>query len=297
MKKLFEQKSIVLSVEIFPPKASGNTNNTLDAAKKIWELSPDYISITRGAGGSTVGMDSVDIADKMKNEFGIRTLAHLTCINSDKGNIDKLLDRLQGIGVGDILALRGDLTPDTQDLKRDFHYATDLIEYIKNRGGFRVCAACYPEGHSESNSFAEDLQVMKLKAELGITHFITQLFYDNNDFFALLEHMQKMGIPTPIQAGIMPLTNINILNRIVRLSGAKIPPVLAKLISRYQDDAPSLYSAGIDYSINQIIELIDAGVRGVHLYAMNNAELASAIAKETYPKARAKSSKIQIIKR
>ncbi|MGI6213058.1 MAG: methylenetetrahydrofolate reductase [Christensenellales bacterium] len=286
MRELFKGKKIVLSVEIFPPKIDSNVENTLDSARRIWELGPDYISITRGAGGSSAGMDSVAIADKMKNEYGINTLAHLTCINSDKNNIDILLDRLERAGIKSILALRGDLTPDTQDKKRDFHYATDLIEYIGRRGGFDVCAACYPEGHSESHSFEQDLRVMKAKAEAGITHFITQLFYDNNDFFALLEQMYKLGITTPVQAGIMPLTNTNILNRIVRLSGAKIPNKLAKMISRYQDDADSLFAAGIEYAIEQIDGLLASGARGIHLYAMNNVKLAGAIASNIYPKAR-----------
>lgn len=284
MKKLFKEKNIILSVEIFPPKAEANVNNTLESAKAIWALNPDYISITRGAGGSTLGMDSVAIADKMTNEYGIVTLAHLTCINTDKKNIDILLDRLENAGVKSILALRGDLTPQTENLKRDFRYATDLIEHIKERNSFDICAACYPEGHTESVGFEEDLFVMKAKSELGITHFITQLFFDNNVFYDMLEKMHKHNITTPVQAGIMPLTNVNVLNKIVRLSGAKIPKALADIIMQYQDKPESLFAAGVDYACSQIDELISVGTRGIHLYAMNNVRLATLIANNIYPK-------------
>ncbi len=287
MKKLFEQKKIVLSVEIFPPKADANVAVTLESAKDIWALGPDYISITRGAGGSTIGMDSVAIADKMTNEYGIVTLAHLTCINTDKGNINILLDRLEDAGVKNILALRGDLTPDTQGQARDFYYATDLIKHIKKRNGFNICAACYPEGHTESSSFEQDLHVMKMKADLGVTHFITQLFFDNNVFYNMLEQMDKHNISTPVQAGIMPLANINVLNKIVRLSGAKIPKELSNIIMRYQNSPESFFAAGVDYAISQMEELLSSGARGLHLYAMNNVRLATLVANSIYPKAKA----------
>ncbi len=284
MKKLFKEKKIVLSVEIFPPKAEANVANTLESAQAIWALNPDYISITRGAGGSTLGMDSVAIADKMTNKYGIVTLAHLTCINTDKKNIDILLDRLESAGVKSILALRGDLTPQTENLKRDFHYATDLIKHIKERAHFDICAACYPEGHTESSGFEEDLFVMKAKSELGVTHLITQLFFDNNVFYNMLEQMYKHNITTPVQAGIMPLTNVNILNKIVRLSGAKIPKTLADIIMQYQDKPESLFAAGVDYACLQMDELISAGARGIHLYAMNNVRLATLVANNIYAK-------------
>ena len=282
MRDLFNQKKVVTSFEVFPPKADDNIQIVFNSVKRIWDLSPDYISITRGAGGSEVGMDSVDIAAKLTHDYDVNTVAHLTCINTDRKNIDDTLNRLEDSGIKNILALRGDIIGDGSK-ERDFDYATDLIEYINERGGFNVCAACYPEGHSESDSIDKDIRVMQIKAGLGVTHFISQLFFDNNDFYNMLELMDKNNIEVPVQAGIMPLISIKLLNRIVRLSGAKIPSRLSKLISRYQDNPECLFNAGINYAIEQMNDLIASGVKGIHIYAMNNPYLAEKIASNIFP--------------
>lgn len=282
MKDLFEKKKIVVSVEVFPPKTSNNIDVVYNSVKRIWDLGPDYISVTRGAGGTQGGMDSVDIASKLTNDFNIRTVAHLTCVNTNKKTIDIVLDSLKERGINDILALRGDYIEGIKR-ERDFNYSTDLIEYINDRGGFEVCAACYPEGHNESDSLERDIRVMQIKAGLGVTHFMSQLFYDNNDFYNMLELMDKYNIKAPVQAGIMPLISIKLLNKIIKLSGAKIPSRLSKLISRYQESPDCLFNAGINYAIEQMNDLIASGVRGIHLYAMNNPYLAEKIANNIFP--------------
>lgn len=270
----FSLKKALFSLEVFPPKDSVGLNDIYASMGRFKALQPDYVSVTYGAGGSLFG-NTVEIASDIQNKFGIDSVAHLVCVNSGYKEVDAVLDALEEKGVKNILALRGDRREGYA--VSDFRYATDLIQYINKRGGFKVAAACYPEGHIESENMENDLDVMKMKDDLGVSHFISQLFFDNADFYRMLDAMEKRNIKAPVEAGIMPVTSAKQILRMISLSGAKLPPKLSKIIARFEYNKEALVSACINYAVDQITDLLTNGVRGIHLYAMNNPAVAEKI--------------------
>lgn len=263
---MINEGKFLFSIEMFPPKESSGLDSIIGAIPLFASLKPDYISVTYGAGGGNKN-NSEYIAAKVK-EYGINSVAHLTCCGATKESIGSQLVDLKAHGVTDILALRGDLKEGKIQLT-DFKHATDLIEYINGVGGFTMSAACYPEGHSESADYAQDIEVLKMKADLGIKRFVSQLFYDNADFYLMRDAMDKAGIKATVQAGIMPMTNVKQILRIVQLSGAKIPAKLAKIVARFENNPAAFRQAGLNYGLEQITDLIANGVDGVHIYSMN----------------------------
>ena len=191
-------------------------------------------------------------------------------------SIDEILQELESCviaGVKSILALRGDLTADKK--VTDLIHATDLMEQINAFGEFDLYGACYPEGHVESKNFDQDIDVLKMKHELGVTEFLSQLFLDNNDFLNMRDKATEKGITATFSAGIMPITSAKQIVRMVKLSGAKIPNKAAKMIAKYENDEGALYKAGLDYAVKQIRNLAKEGVDSVHLYTMNNINTAA----------------------
>ncbi len=274
--KLFEQKSPVLSFEVFPPKKESPVETIYQTLDELHDLSPDFISVTYSAGGSGGNHLTCDIASAIKNKYGILPIAHLTCVSADKKQICTELDRLKENGVENILALRGDITPNISR-KYDFAHADDLTAFIKARGGFSVSGACYPEGHCESESLIEDILHLKKKVDAGAEHLISQLFFDNNLFYSFLERARIAGISVPIEAGIMPVVNKKQIERMVSLCGASLPQKFVKMINRYEHNPEALRDAGIAYAVDQIVDLIANGVDGIHLYTMNNPYIARKI--------------------
>lgn len=266
MKKTF-------SVEIFPPKINDGEAVYLPLAG-LAMLKPDFISVTYSANGSKIGLTN-EVCDFIKNGYKIESVAHLTCAGSTKAQINAQLSGLKDSNIKSILALRGDINEDKQVI--DYRYATDLIKDIASFGNFNIFAACYPEGHTESPSLTNDLAIMKLKYDLGVSHFLSQLFFDNVDFLSMYSAAKAMGIHAEISAGIMPITNAKQIVRMVQMSGAKIPMNVAKMISTYENDPESLRKAGLDYAINQIRNLLIEGVTGIHLYTMNSVATANTI--------------------
>lgn len=269
---IFEQKR-VLSFEVFPPKPTTPIDEIYSTLDSLKYLRPDFISVTYGAGGSAVGASTSEICEKIQNQHGICSIAHLPCINETKDSVLEKLEDFKARGIENILALRGDRNPNLAP-KDDFKHATDLISFIREHGDFDICAACYPEGHPESASRADDVRHLKEKVDAGASHLITQLFFDNDDFYTFREMTDLLNINVPIEAGIMPITNKKSIERMVSLCGASIPRRLAKLLSRYADDPNSLKAAGLEYAIEQIIQLYSNGVQGIHIYTMNNADVA-----------------------
>ncbi len=269
---IFEQKR-VLSFEVFPPKPTTPIDEIYSTLDSLKYLRPDFISVTYGAGGSAVGASTSEICEKIQNQHGICSIAHLPCINETKDSVLEKLEDFKVRGIENILALRGDRNPNLAP-KDDFKHATDLISFIREHGDFDICAACYPEGHPESASRANDVRHLKEKVDAGASHLITQLFFDNDDFYTFREMTDLLNINVPIEAGIMPITNKKSIERMVSLCGASIPRRLAKLLSRYADDPNSLKAAGLEYAIEQIIQLYSNGVQGIHIYTMNNADVA-----------------------
>ncbi len=274
--RLFEKEKIVFSFEIFPPKYETPIKIVYDTLEALGDLSPDYISVTYGAGGNTRDNRTCEVASIIKNKHKIEPLAHLTCIGSTKEDIKEILDDLKKNGGQNILALRGDKR-DGEARVGDFRYASDLIEYIKSIGDFNVVAACYPEKHLDCNSIDEDVDNLKNKVDRGVGHLVSQLFFDNNNFYNFREKLIKNDINIPITAGIMPLTQKNQITKMANMCGAKIPGKYLKMIDKYENDKVALRDAGIFYATEQIIDLIANGVRGIHLYTMNNPVVARKI--------------------
>lgn len=269
IQNLFKEKKVVFSFEIFPPKITSPINVIYDTLEALSDLKPGYISVTFGAGGSTSDNRTCELSSMVKNKYGIESLAHLTCINSTRENIDGILNILKEKGIENILALRGDV-PQGCAAPGVFKNASQLVEYIMEKGGFGLSAACYPEGHIECKDLNQDMNALKIKVEAGADHLISQLFFDNNYFYNFLDKAQEKGINVPVQAGIMPVINKKQIERVVSLCGATLPPKFLRIMNRYEYDKDALRDAGVAYALDQIVDLISSGVRGIHLYTMNN---------------------------
>lgn len=274
--KLFDKKKPVYSFEIFPPKKQSSIETVYDTLEALGDLSPDYISVTYGAGGSVRENKTAELAEMIKNKLKIEPLAHLTCVNSTKPEIDAILENLQALNVQNILALRGDIAANGV-VPGEFRYAAELIQYIKQRGDFNIAAACYPEKHLEASSLEEDIQHLKEKTDLGVGHLVTQLFFDNNNFYTFMDKLRQKGINTPVTAGIMPITSAAQIEKMVNMCGATIPESCRKMIERYGNDPIAMRDAGIIYATNQIMDLVANGVEGIHIYTMNNPYVARKI--------------------
>lgn len=274
--EIFAKKDLVFSFEIFPPKTTSSVDTIYKTLEELKDLKPDFISVTYGAGGSLVNNRTTELSSLVKEKYGVEAVAHLTCINSTKEEIDYILNDLKAHGIENILALRGDI-PEGGVLKGDFKYAYELISHIKKRGDFNIAAACYPEGHVKGKNLKEDLIHLKLKEESGATHFISQLFFDNNYFYNFLEEKDKLNIKSSIEAGIMPVTNKAQIERLTSLCGVNLPEKFIKIVNKYEYDIVALRDAGIAYAVEQIVDLVSSGVDGIHLYTMNNPYVARKI--------------------
>ncbi len=275
--ELFGKGRTVFSFEVFPPKNTTPIESIYNTLDELKALSPDFISVTYGARGTSADTMTCDIASYIKNTLGITSAAHLTCVYSDKKLILERLEQLKERGVENILALRGDINPEIPRL-HDFEYASDLTRFIKENGDFHVSGACYPECHIEAESLEKDIDNLKIKIEAGAEHLMSQLFFDNSVFLNFIEKARNAGITVPIEAGIMPVTNVKQIQRMVSMCGASLPPKFTKTMQRFENNPEALRDAGIAYANDQIVELISNEVDGIHLYTMNNPYVAGKIA-------------------
>lgn len=267
------------SFEIFPPKQSTSFDKIKNVTDELVSLSPDFISVTYGAGGSVKDNRTVEVCKLIVQSGKSKPVAHLTCIGSTKEQIDEILQNLQNIGVADILALRGDRNPNVSH-EGDFKYASDLISYIRKKKGdaFNIMAACYPSGHNESRNQKEDIINLKKKVDAGASTLVTQMFFDNEEFFRFRDLAEVAGIEVPIEAGIMPITNTRQIEKVISLSGASMPARLTRLIAKYGSTDNAMFAAGTSFAVEQIAELLANDIFGIHLYTMNN----PIVAKEIY---------------
>lgn len=275
--ELFGKGKTVFSFEVFPPKNTTPIESIYNTLDELKALSPDFISVTYGARGTSADTATCDIASYIKNNLGITSAAHLTCVYSDKKLILERLGQLRERGVENILALRGDINPDIPRL-HDFEYASDLTRFIKENGDFHVSGACYPECHFEAENLEKDIDNLKIKIDAGAEHLMSQLFFDNSAFLNFIEKARSAGISVPIEAGIMPVTNVKQIQRMVSMCGASLPSKFTKTMQRFENNPEALRDAGIAYANDQIVELISNGVDGIHLYTMNNPYVAGKIA-------------------
>lgn len=272
---------VQISMEIFPPKKDSEFSSAFRVAEELAEISPDFISVTYGAGGSR-SKSTVEIASYIQNELHIPAMAHLTCVGSTKEDIGRLCGEFKAHNISNVLALRGDRPKDMSDEQydgREFTYASNLVDFLKEHTDFEIWGACYPEKHFESFSKEADLMHMKEKQDKGVTQFITQLFFDNDFFYEFRDKAARKGITAPIHAGIMPITSAGQIGRSISLSGSSVPKVLSDLIAVHGDDPEDMYKAGIDYAIRQCNNLLQNGVDGIHIYTMNKPDVAKQIVK------------------
>ena len=274
-------KSCAISFEVFPPKKEGEFEAAFEILRSLANLHPDFISVTYGAGGSQ-SKKTIELAGYIQNTLHIDALAHMTCVGSRRGDIQAIVEGLKNANVTNVLALRGDRPKDMSDEQfesREFAYASDLITYLHKETDLKIAAACYPEKHYECFSMESDLNNLKGKQDAGAGMLITQMFFDNDTFYAFREKAAGKGITLPIHTGIMPITSAKQLGTSVSLSGCSIPKALADLIATYGDSTEDMRKAGIDYAIRQIMDLQKNGVDGIHIYTMNKPEIASEIIK------------------
>lgn len=277
-KDMFERDSS-LSFEVFPPKKDDEFENCYKVLDSLAEINPDFISVTYGAGGSR-SKKTVDIASYIQNQLKIDAMAHMTCVGSSEEDILAVTKDLETVGVNHVLALRGDKPRDMSDEQfeqRIFPHATDLIQFINKNTNLIVSASCYPEKHPEAISMDSDIAFMKMKQDMGAEMFISQLFFDNADFYRFIERARRAEITVPIVAGIMPITSAKQIGSTVTLAGSSVPKKLADICARYGESPEDMRKAGIAYAIDQINDLKHCGMGHIHIYCMNKPKMTKEI--------------------
>ena len=267
--EIYNNKDRVLSFEIFPPKAAEELENIDETLEILCDLKPDYISVTFGAGGSSNNNKTIAICRKIREKYHTEAVAHLTCLCYDEKEIDEFCRELQDNGIENILALRGDANPNAP-AKGVFAHASDLITYIRPKTDFCIAGACYPENHPDSPDRIAEMAALRKKVEAGAEVLLSQLFFDNEDFFRFVEDARIAGIDVPITPGIMPCLSAKTINRMVTTCGARLPERFKRILDKYGEKKEALFDAGLYYAISQIIDLIATGSDGGHIYTMNN---------------------------
>ena len=278
--KLFEGEKLSLSFEVFPPKTDTSFESVKNATEEIARLRPAFMSVTYGAGGGT-SRYTLQIAQNIKEHYGVPTLAHLTCVSSTKETVQHKIEELKAAGIENVMALRGDLTPELMESDRSlwaYRHAVDLVHELKESGAdFCIGGASYPEIHPESTNQKEDIKYLKEKVDAGCDFLTTQMFFDNNLLYNFLYKIREAGITVPIIPGIMPITNGNQIERAIKLSGSFMPQRFKALVDKFGNDPAAMKQAGIAYATDQIIDLFANGITNVHVYSMNKPDVAAAI--------------------
>ena len=272
-----------LSFEVFPPNPEVGNDKIIAALKDMQGLAPHFISVTASNNKFNIKETTVRLADYIQNDLEIPTIAHLPAIYLTKEKVAETIADLDKVGVQKILALRGDIIPGVEPQK-DFRYATDLIEFIKEQAPhFDIVGACYPEGHPDSPNQISDIQNLKKKVDAGCSSLVTQLFFDNERFYDFQDKCTLAGIDVPIHAGIMPILNRNQALRLFKTcENIHLPRKFKAILDKYENDPESLRAAGLAYAVDQIVDLVTQDVAGVHLYTMNNADTAQYIHQATH---------------
>lgn len=278
--ELSRSRRYSLSFEVFPPKTYSLFESVKSSTEEIAKLSPSFMSVTYGAGGGTSDY-TLAMAKNIKEQYGVPSLAHLTCISSTKQTVEHMIHSFKDAGIENIMALRGDIPKERLNDDRtlwDYRYAVDLIRDIKRIDpGFCIGGAAYPEIHPESKNQREDIKYLKEKVEAGCDFLTTQMFFDNNLLYNFLYKIREAGITVPVIAGIMPITAANQVKRAIELSGSFMPQRFLSLIDAFGDSPDAMKQAGIAYATDQIIDLYANGITHVHVYSMNKPDIAAKI--------------------
>lgn len=268
-----------MSFEFFPPKDEIGFWDLFKTIGALKPLDPTYVSVTYGAGGST-RRHTVNLVERIKNDLGIETMAHLTCVDATRSDIAAVLDELKANGIENILALRGDPPQGSRGFVKTeggFAFANELVAFIRERYDFCIGAACYPECHPECKDARRDMDHLKRKVDAGVDVLITQLFFDNADFYAFRERSEQAGITVPIIAGIMPVLSVKQIKRFTTMCGATIPAALLAKIESVEDDAEAVRHLGVYHATEQCNDLLDNSVAGIHFYTLNRSTATRAI--------------------
>ena len=274
IKNLYQMKRPVMSFEVFPPNDNSPIETVTEPLEKISSLNPSFVSVTYGAGGSGNNSKTIEIASHLKNNLNTESLAHLTCVGAKKADIKSILDKMASENIENILALRGDIEYGNLN-SGDFPHASDLIKFIKDYGKFSVGAACYPEGHVECDDLCDNYRHLLKKQASGADFFISQLFFENGKFFRFLEMAQSKGVTAPIIAGLMPILSKKQVEKMIFKCGVSLPAPIVKILYKYEHNPLDLQKAGMEYTFNQIEDLIKNGQCFVHIYSMNKPEVAA----------------------
>jgi methylenetetrahydrofolate reductase (NADPH) len=266
----------VFSFEFFPPRTPPGFEQLSQAIRDLKPLDPDFVSVTWGAGGST-RRKTVELVIEIQREIGLTAMAHLSCIGSSPDELAATLDRLAAAGIENVLALGGDRPRDYAPPPGAFTHANELVAFIRSRWGFCLGGACYPETHPQAESPEADLRHLLRKVGAGVDFLITQLFFDNDDYFAFVERARAAGIRAPIVPGIMPIVSVAGIRRMTSMSGARIPDELAAGLAPVEHDDELTREVGVEWAALQCRELLSRGAPGIHFYTLNRSSATRAI--------------------
>lgn len=281
---ILNKRNMSLSFEVFPPKKESTFESVVEATEEIAATRPAFMSVTYGAGGGT-SKYTMEIARNIKDKYGVPTLAHLTCVSSSKATVHQRIQEMKELGIENVMALRGDLTPElmeTDPSNWDYKHAVELVRELKENGDFCIGAACYPEVHPDSINQQDDLLHIKEKVDAGADFLTTQMVFDNNLFFNFMYKIRELGVTVPIIPGIMPITNAKQVERAIKLSGSFMPQRFKSIVDYFGNDPSAMKQAGIAYATDQIIDLYANGITNVHVYSMNKPDVAKAITDNLY---------------
>ena len=261
----------VFSFEFYPPKTEQGNENLWNAIRDLKSLQPSFISVTYGAGGSTRAKTR-GLTSRIKAELGIEAMAHLTCVGSDRAEIKEIVEDLLAGGVENILCLRGDPPKGESAFEATeggFSYGNELVAYANELNVPCVAAACYPEGHVDSPTLREDLHHLKRKVDAGADFLISQLFFDNRQYFDFVDRARAVGIDVPIVPGIMPIGNFEQIQRFTKMCGASIPEQLLEELEKRKEEPQAIHELGVAYATIQCLGLLQGGAPGIHFYTLN----------------------------
>jgi methylenetetrahydrofolate reductase (NADPH) len=275
----------VISFEFSPPKTEAGFASLYRAIAELKQLDPGFVSVTWGAGGST-RRQTVELVTRIQDELGIATMPHLTCVGSSAEEIAGILDRLTEAGIENVLALGGDPPrgeSQWQPVAGGFQYASELAAFIRTRWSLCIGGACYPETHTRATSPEADLDHLVEKVDAGVEFLITQLYFDNADFFRFVDRVRARGVRLPIVPGIMPIVSAANVRRMTALSGARIPAALDAQLLALADDDAAVMALGVDWATRQCRELVEQGVPGLHFYTLNQSPATRRVHANLFP--------------
>ena len=274
-----ERGEPLFSFEFFPPKTDAGVEALFEALRQLRPLAPSFVSVTWGAGGSTRGR-TLEVVTRIKRETEIEAMAHLTCVGATRAELAEQLTVIRAAGIANVLALRGDPPRGQREFvpqEGGLQYASQLVTLASETTDLCVGAACYPEGHPETRDLARDLKNCKAKVDAGARFLVTQLFFDNRHYFDFVGRARAAGIEVPILPGIMPITNVDQIERFTAMCGAQIPPMLAAALRARRSDPESALQLGVAYATLQCADLLRRGAPGIHFYTLNRSSATRAI--------------------